>query len=72
MCDAELKLKKISKHYEEKRQELNTRSVVIPPIVNPPQQKRQPKVHNTPEIKNLEKVTLSVILMSVLVLLISK
>lgn len=56
MCDAELKLKKISNHYEEKRQELNTRSVVIPPIMNPPQQKRQPKVHNILEIKKSEKV----------------
>uniref|UniRef100_H3DH17 Calponin-homology (CH) domain-containing protein n=1 Tax=Tetraodon nigroviridis TaxID=99883 RepID=H3DH17_TETNG len=56
MCDADLKLKKISKHYEEKRQELNTRSVVIPPIINPPQQKRQPKVHNILEMKHTEKV----------------
>ncbi|CAG09612.1 unnamed protein product [Tetraodon nigroviridis] len=39
----------------EKRQELNTRSVVIPPIINPPQQKRQPKVHNILEMKHTEK-----------------
>lgn len=61
MCDAELKLKQISKHYEETCQELNTRSVVIPPIINPPQQKKQPKVHNILEIKNTEKVKWSFI-----------
>lgn len=54
MCDAELK--KVSKHYEEKRQELSTRSVVIPPIMNPAQQKRQPRGHNILEIKNIDKV----------------
>lgn len=58
MCDAELKLKKFFKHYEEKEkhEELNTRSVVIPPIMNYHQQKRQPNVHNVLEIKNMEKV----------------
>ncbi|TWW60641.1 Sperm flagellar protein 2 [Takifugu flavidus] len=55
ICDAELK--KVSKLYEEKRQELNARSVVIPPIMNSAQQRRQPKGSNILEIKNTEKAT---------------
>lgn len=54
MCDAEPK--KVSKLYEEKRQELNARSVVIPPIMNSAQQRRQPKGNNILDIKNTEKV----------------
>lgn len=50
--DAELKLQKISQHYEEKCQELNDRSVMTYPI----QQKRQLKVQDEKRMKNIEKV----------------
>lgn len=53
--DADLKLQKISQHYEEKCQQLN-RSVMIPPITIPPQQKRQFKVQDVQKMKIIEKV----------------
>lgn len=53
--DAELKLQKISQHYEEKFQQWNNRSVMIPPIVIPPQQKRQLKVKDVQKM-NIDKV----------------
>ncbi|KAM9360630.1 sperm flagellar protein 2 [Symphorus nematophorus] len=49
--DAELKLQKISQHYEEKCQQWNDRSVMIHPM----QQKRQPKVQDVQKMKNIEK-----------------
>lgn len=54
--DAELKLKKISQHYEKKFQQWNNRSVMIPPIVIPPQQKRQLKVKDVQKMRTIEKV----------------
>ncbi|XP_050931257.1 sperm flagellar protein 2 [Lates calcarifer] len=53
--DAELKLQKISQHYEEKCQELNDRSVMTYPI----QQKRQLKVQDEKRMKNIEKLRMS-------------
>lgn len=50
--DAELKLQKISQHYEEKCQQWKEKSVMIYPI----QQKRQPKVQSIQRIKNIKKV----------------
>ncbi|XP_070760798.1 sperm flagellar protein 2 [Enoplosus armatus] len=50
--DAELKLHKISQHYEDKCQQWNDRSVVTHPI----QQKRQLKVQDEKRMKNIEKL----------------
>lgn len=50
--DAELKLQKISQHYEEKCQEWNDRFVMTHPI----QQNRQLKVQDEKRMKNVEKV----------------
>uniref|UniRef100_A0A3B4YRE5 Sperm flagellar 2 n=1 Tax=Seriola lalandi dorsalis TaxID=1841481 RepID=A0A3B4YRE5_SERLL len=50
--DAELKLQKISEHYEEKCQQLSERSVMTYPI----QQKMQLKVQDEKRMKNIEKV----------------
>lgn len=50
--DADLKLQKISQHYEEKCKQLRDRSVMIHPI----QQKRQLKVQDVHRMKNIEKV----------------
>ncbi|XP_044053847.1 sperm flagellar protein 2 isoform X2 [Siniperca chuatsi] len=50
--DAELKLQKISQHYEEKCQQWNDRSVMTHPI----QQKRQIKVQGQKRMKNTEKL----------------
>lgn len=49
--DAELKLQKISQHYENKCQQLNDRSVITHPI----QQKRQ-VVQKEKRVRNIEKV----------------
>uniref|UniRef100_A0A3B4THJ8 Sperm flagellar 2 n=1 Tax=Seriola dumerili TaxID=41447 RepID=A0A3B4THJ8_SERDU len=50
--DAELKLQKISEHYEEKCQQLSDRSVMTYPI----QQKTQLKVQDEKRMKNIEKL----------------
>ncbi|XP_023257460.1 sperm flagellar protein 2-like [Seriola lalandi dorsalis] len=50
--DAELKLQKISEHYEEKCQQLSERSVMTYPI----QQKMQLKVQDEKRMKNIEKL----------------
>lgn len=50
--DAELKLQKISQHYEEKCQEVIYRSLMPQPV----QQKRQLKVQDDKKMKNIEKV----------------
>lgn len=50
--DAELKLQKISQHYEEKCQQWNDRFVMTYPI----QQKRQLKGQDEKRMKNVEKV----------------
>ncbi|XP_041793355.1 sperm flagellar protein 2 [Chelmon rostratus] len=50
--DADLKLQKISQHYEEKCKQLRDRSVMIHPI----QQKRQLKVQDVHRMKNIEKL----------------
>nr|XP_046243810.1 sperm flagellar protein 2 isoform X8 [Scatophagus argus] len=52
--DAELKLQKISQHYEEKCQQWNDRSVMIHPV----QQTRQLKVQDLQRMKNIEKGTI--------------
>uniref|UniRef100_A0A3Q3M832 Sperm flagellar 2 n=1 Tax=Mastacembelus armatus TaxID=205130 RepID=A0A3Q3M832_9TELE len=49
--DAELKLQKISQHYEKKFQQLNEKSVVTHSV----QQKRQLKVQHEKRMKNIEK-----------------
>lgn len=50
--DAELKLQKISQHYEEKCQQLNDRFV----MPHPTQQRRQLRVQDEKRMKNIEKV----------------
>ncbi|XP_034728689.1 sperm flagellar protein 2 isoform X2 [Etheostoma cragini] len=50
--DAELKLQKISQHYEEKCQQLNDRFVTPHPI----QQRRQLRVQDEKRMKNIEKL----------------
>lgn len=60
--DADLKLQKISQHYEEKCQQLNS-SVMIPPITIPPQQKRQFKVQDVRKMKIIEKVKYNTIIL---------
>uniref|UniRef100_A0A8C9ZT79 Sperm flagellar 2 n=1 Tax=Sander lucioperca TaxID=283035 RepID=A0A8C9ZT79_SANLU len=50
--DAELKLQKISQHYEEKCQQLNDRFV----MPHPTQQRRQLRVQDEKRMKNIEKL----------------
>lgn len=50
--DAELKLRKISQHNEEKWQQLNNKSLITQPV----QQKRQLKVLDEKKVTNIEKV----------------
>ncbi|XP_070819976.1 sperm flagellar protein 2 [Chaetodon trifascialis] len=50
--DADLKLQKISQHYEEKCHQLDDRSVMIHPI----HRKRQLKVQDVQRMKNIEKL----------------
>lgn len=50
--DADLKLQKISEHYEEKCQQLKARSVMAYPIP----QKTQRKVQDEKRMKNIEMV----------------
>ncbi|XP_054467241.1 sperm flagellar protein 2 [Anoplopoma fimbria] len=53
--DAELKLEKVSHHYEDKCQQLNDRLVMTHPI----QQKRQLRVQDEKSLKNIEKLRVS-------------
>lgn len=53
--DAELKLQKISHHYEERLQQRNEKSAVALSIAAPPPLKREPKVQNLQKVM-LKKV----------------
>lgn len=58
--DAELKLQKITHHYEERLQQWNEKAAVALPIAAPPPQKRELKVQDIQKVKlkkaNGEKV----------------
>lgn len=58
--DAELKLQKITHHYEERLQQWNEKAAVALPIAAPPPQKRELKVQDLQKVKlkkaNGEKV----------------
>lgn len=53
--DAELKLQKITHHYEERLQQWNEKAAVALPIAAPPPQKRDLKVQDLQKVK-LKKV----------------